>query len=90
MPRTLGTPLGTGADVKRNAEAMRTLVGDLRALVGKVAQGGPESARTRHVARTSSSPASASSGCSIRGAPFSRSASSPRTRSMRTTSPPPG
>ena len=51
MPKTLGTPLGTGADIKRNAEAMRAQVADLRTLVGKVALGGPESSRARHVAR---------------------------------------
>ena len=51
MSRTLGTPLGTGADAKRNAEAMRAQVTELRALIGKVALGGPESSRTRHVAR---------------------------------------
>jgi len=48
--------IGTAAnaadpDFKRNADAMRALVADLRDLGGRIALGGPESSRERHVAR---------------------------------------
>ena len=39
------------ADFQANAAAMRALVDDLRAQVDKVAQGGGEAARAKHVAR---------------------------------------
>ncbi len=48
--------LGTGLDVRSteartNAEAMRGLVADLRALAGRVREGGGEVSRKRHVSR---------------------------------------
>ena len=39
------------ADFKANAEAMRSVVSDLRATVARIALGGPESARQKHLAR---------------------------------------
>jgi 3-methylcrotonyl-CoA carboxylase beta subunit len=39
------------ADFKANAEAMRSVVADLRATVARIALGGPESARQKHLAR---------------------------------------
>ena len=39
------------ADFQANASAMRDLVGDLRATVEKIALGGPEAARQKHLAR---------------------------------------
>ncbi len=48
----IGSPVnGNDPDVKRNETAMRALVGDLRALSAKIALGGGESSRQRHVAR---------------------------------------
>jgi 3-methylcrotonyl-CoA carboxylase beta subunit len=40
-----------GADFKANAEAMRTVVADLRATVDRIALGGPAAAREKHLAR---------------------------------------
>ncbi len=45
----IGTPLPPAA--RANAEAMAALVADLRAKVAKIALGGPEASRDRHVAR---------------------------------------
>jgi 3-methylcrotonyl-CoA carboxylase beta subunit len=39
------------ADFRANAEAMRVVVADLRATVARIALGGPESARQKHLAR---------------------------------------
>ena len=39
------------ADFQANAAAMRTLVDDLRTQVAKIALGGPEAARQKHLAR---------------------------------------
>ncbi|EXI80710.1 MAG: Methylmalonyl-CoA carboxyltransferase 12S subunit [Candidatus Accumulibacter appositus] len=39
------------ADFRANAEAMRLVVADLRATVARIALGGPESARQKHLAR---------------------------------------
>ncbi|RDE51913.1 MAG: methylcrotonoyl-CoA carboxylase [Candidatus Accumulibacter meliphilus] len=39
------------ADFKANAEAMRSVVADLRTTVARIALGGPESARQKHLAR---------------------------------------
>ena len=40
-----------GADFKANADAMRQVVADLRATVARIALGGPEAARQKHLAR---------------------------------------
>jgi 3-methylcrotonyl-CoA carboxylase beta subunit len=40
-----------GADFKANAEAMRTVVADLRSTVDRIALGGPPAAREKHLAR---------------------------------------
>ncbi|MDT7935304.1 MAG: carboxyl transferase domain-containing protein [Sphingomonadaceae bacterium] len=50
MP-TIGQPLSAQPDAKPNAERARAQTADLRALVTKVAQGGPERSRQRHVER---------------------------------------
>ena len=48
----IGTPLPTAApDWRANQAAMTALVADLEALVARIAQGGPEAARARHVGR---------------------------------------
>ncbi len=39
------------ADFQANSEAMRSLVSDLRQTIGKIALGGPEAARQKHIAR---------------------------------------
>ena len=39
------------ADFQNNAAAMQTLVDDLKAKLGKISQGGSESARAKHVSR---------------------------------------
>jgi 3-methylcrotonyl-CoA carboxylase beta subunit len=52
MPQPIGTPLAAGhADVQMNAARMRGLAAELRALTGRVAAGGPEASRARHVGR---------------------------------------
>ena len=51
MSRTIGSPLPPSADAKRNAAALRVQVEALHALVGKIALGGPEASRQRHVGR---------------------------------------
>ncbi|QXQ08201.1 methylcrotonoyl-CoA carboxylase [Sphingosinicellaceae bacterium] len=51
MPQTIGSPLLATPETRRNSTAMAELVADLRALVGKVALGGPQASRDRHVAR---------------------------------------
>ena len=51
MTHRIGTPLPAGSETRRNAEAMTALVADLSALVGRIAEGGPEASRERHVAR---------------------------------------
>jgi 3-methylcrotonyl-CoA carboxylase beta subunit len=52
MSRVIGNPLAFGdAEIRRNAERMRALAADLRALTGKIAEGGPKSSRARHLAR---------------------------------------
>jgi 3-methylcrotonyl-CoA carboxylase beta subunit len=51
MP-TLATQLNPRSDdFRRNADAMRTLVEDLNAQLAKIAQGGGEAARAKHLAR---------------------------------------
>ena len=51
MP-TLDTKLNPRAeDFKANADAMRTLVADLRDKVARIAQGGGDDARAKHLAR---------------------------------------
>ena len=50
MP-AIGTPVPQGADSDANRAAMADLVTELRARAAKVALGGPESSRTRHIAR---------------------------------------
>ncbi|MCF6274526.1 MAG: methylcrotonoyl-CoA carboxylase [Robiginitomaculum sp.] len=51
MPK-LATKINSDApEFRANAEAMRALVGDLRAKVGVIALGGPERSRERHLAR---------------------------------------
>ncbi|OYU14147.1 MAG: methylcrotonoyl-CoA carboxylase [Alphaproteobacteria bacterium PA4] len=47
----IGSPLPPGPDSRANAAAMAALVADLRAKIAKIALGGPESSRERHVAR---------------------------------------
>ncbi len=48
----LGTQLNArSADFQANAQAMRTVVDDLRAQAAKIAQGGGEAARAKHVGR---------------------------------------
>ena len=39
------------ADFKVNAEAMRAVVADLRTTIARIALGGPEAARQKHLAR---------------------------------------
>ena len=51
MSSTIGTPLLASADTRRNAAAMGVLVAELQSLIGKIARGGPEASRARHVAR---------------------------------------
>ncbi len=46
-----GSPLQPTADTRANAAAMATLVADLKGLVAKIAEGGPQASRDRHVAR---------------------------------------
>ncbi|MEY2883515.1 MAG: hypothetical protein RL490_1239 [Pseudomonadota bacterium] len=47
----IGSPLPPGPDSRANAAAMAALVADLRSKIAKIALGGPESSRERHVAR---------------------------------------
>jgi 3-methylcrotonyl-CoA carboxylase beta subunit len=52
MPVTIGSPANpSDPDYKRNEAAMRGLVDELRELTGRIALGGSESARQKHVAR---------------------------------------
>ena len=51
MSQTIGSPLLTTPETRRNGTAMAALVADLRTLVGKVALGGTQASRDRHVAR---------------------------------------
>ncbi|WP_419814578.1 carboxyl transferase domain-containing protein [Glacieibacterium sp.] len=51
MPHSIGSPLLASPDSRRNAEAMGVLVADLNATIGKIALGGPQASRDRHVAR---------------------------------------
>ena len=51
MPHSIGSALLASPDSRRNAEAMGVLVADLYATIGKIALGGPQASRDRHVAR---------------------------------------
>jgi len=58
------------ADFRANAEAMQALVADLRAKVERIAQGGPESARQKHLARGKLLPRERVNALLDPGAPF--------------------
>ena len=58
------------AEFTANAEAMRTLVDDLRARVAEVRQGGGEAARRRHLARNKLLPRDRVAGLVDPGSPF--------------------
>jgi len=58
------------ADFQANAEAMRAVVDDLRATVDKVALGGPEAARQKHLARGKLLPRERVAGLLDPGTPF--------------------
>jgi 3-methylcrotonyl-CoA carboxylase beta subunit len=58
------------AEFAANADAMRTLVDDLRAQVAKVHQGGGEAARKRHLARNKLLPRDRIAGLIDPGSPF--------------------
>ena len=51
MPQSVGSPLSTSPESRRNATAMDELVAGLTALVGRIAEGGPAASRDRHVSR---------------------------------------
>ena len=51
MPHSIGSPLLASPDTRRNADAMGVLVADLASLVGRIALGGTEASRERHVSR---------------------------------------
>jgi len=67
-----------------NAAAMRALVEDLRAKVAAVGRGGDEAARARHTARGKLLVRERIARLLDPGAPFSKSASSPRSASTTT------
>src|SRR3546814_9157661 len=51
MPVLTSTAVPRSAEFKKNAEAMRAVIGDLRAQVARVELGGGERARQRHLSR---------------------------------------
>jgi len=51
MVQRIGSCLPDNAETRRNAAAMRTLVGELATLVADIADGGPAASRERHIAR---------------------------------------
>ncbi len=59
-----------GADFQANASAMRTLVDDLHEKVEKIALGGPEAARQKHLARGKLLPRERVNGLLDPGSPF--------------------
>ena len=59
-----------GADFQANASAMRTLVDDLHEKVDKIALGGPEAARQKHLARGKLLPRERVNGLLDPGTPF--------------------
>ncbi|MBW7902824.1 MAG: methylcrotonoyl-CoA carboxylase [Rhodocyclaceae bacterium] len=68
---TLKTQLNPrSADFQTNAAAMRAVVDDLRATVGRVALGGPEAARQKHLARGKLLPRERVAGLLDPGTPF--------------------
>ncbi|MBI2307081.1 MAG: methylcrotonoyl-CoA carboxylase [Rhodocyclales bacterium] len=58
------------ADFQANAEAMRSVVDDLRSTVDKIALGGPEAARQKHLARGKLLPRERVAGLLDPGTPF--------------------
>jgi hypothetical protein len=65
-------------DFRSNAASLQQQVDDLRAKAAEIALGGDAKSRERHAARGKLCRASASTACSTRARPSSRSASSPR------------
>ena len=59
-----------GADFVANATAMQTLVDDLRSKIGRIALGGPEAARQKHLARGKLLPRERVNALIDPGAPF--------------------